>query len=90
MPADVAREATALRVTPEACKGALGTWRSPGAPGHRAGIECFLKVGTSVACKPQPRGAYMSQRLSFLGSGQAAAGQAKVRTGLGKTDRPGS
>ncbi len=74
MPADVAREATTRRVTPEACKGALGTWRSRGAPGHRVGIERSLKEGTSVVCKPQPRGAYMCQRLSFLGSGQAAAG----------------
>ena len=32
----------------------------------------------------------MSQNLSFLGYGKAAGGYAKVRTGLGKSDRPGS
>ena len=32
----------------------------------------------------------MSQHLSLLGDGQAAEGEAKARTGLGKTDRPGS
>ena len=32
----------------------------------------------------------MNQHLSFLAGGQAAEGQAKVRTGLGKSDRPGS
>jgi len=32
----------------------------------------------------------MSQHLSLLGFGKAAGGQAKVRTGLGKSDRPGS
>ncbi len=44
MPADVAREATTRRVTPEACKGALGTWRSRDAPGHRVGIERSLNM----------------------------------------------
>ena len=32
----------------------------------------------------------MSQHLSFPVFGKAAGGQAKVRTGLGKSDRPGS
>ncbi len=32
----------------------------------------------------------MSQHLSFLGYGKAEGGHAKVRTGLGKSDRPGS
>ena len=41
-------------------------------------------------CKPYMRGAYVSQHLSFLVYGKAVGGQAKVRTGLGKSDRPGS
>jgi len=32
----------------------------------------------------------MSQHLSFTGYGKAAGGYAKVRTGFGKSDRPGS
>ena len=83
-------DVTTRRVTPGACKGALGTWRSLGVPGHRAGNRRTLKHGTSFACKPQSRGADMSQHLSLLGGGQAAKGQAKVRAGLGKSDRPGS
>jgi len=36
------------------------------------------------------RGAYVSQHLSFLVCGKAVGGQAKFRTGLGRSDRPGS
>jgi hypothetical protein len=32
----------------------------------------------------------MGQHLSFIGTGKAVGGKAKVRTGLGKADRPGS
>jgi len=32
----------------------------------------------------------MNQRLIFIDSGKAVGGKAKVRTGLGKSDRPGS
>ena len=32
----------------------------------------------------------MRQHVSFPGSGKAAGGHARVRTGLGKSDRPGS
>jgi hypothetical protein len=32
----------------------------------------------------------MNQHLSFIDSGKAAGGKARVRTGLGKSDRPGS
>ena len=49
-----------------------------------------LKLGASVACKPRLDGVYMSQHLNFFTRGKAAAGTAKVRTGLGKADRPGS
>ena len=35
-------------------------------------------------------GAYVNQHLSFLGYGKAVGGQAKVRTGLGISDCPGS
>jgi hypothetical protein len=44
--------------------------------------------------KPSMRGAYASQRLRFRAAGQARdltnACRAEVRTGLGKSDRPGS
>jgi len=32
----------------------------------------------------------MNHHLSFSGNGKAVRGKAKVRTGLGKSDRPGS
>jgi hypothetical protein len=32
----------------------------------------------------------MNQHLSFIDSGKAAGGKARARTGLGKSDRPGS
>jgi hypothetical protein len=32
----------------------------------------------------------MNQHLSFIDNGKAAGGKARVRTGLGKSDRPGS
>jgi hypothetical protein len=40
--------------------------------------------------KPLEEGAYMSQHLSFTSKGKAVRGKATVRTGFGKTDRPGS
>lgn len=47
MPADVRRDGTAPEVTPEVCKGALGTWRavewawtqSQGDSTHKLGLD---------------------------------------------------
>lgn len=36
------------------------------------------------------RGAYVRPHLSFIAEGKVCGGEAKVRTGLGKTDRPES
>jgi len=52
--------------------------------------ELFPEDGPMPAGKPQRRGADMSQHLRFLLGGKAAGVQATVRTGLGKSDRPGS
>ena len=65
MPADVVREATPQEVTPQAGKGALGTWRALAGPGLCAGITVTRKDGPSPACKPPLGGAYMSQHVSF-------------------------
>ena len=45
---------------------------------------------TKLGDKPLPRGVYACQCLSLLGTGKVPDLQAKVRTGLGKPDRPGS
>jgi hypothetical protein len=90
MPSDEMRDATSCEVTPRAGKGALGTWRALAGPGLRAGITATMKDGPSPACKPLLGGVYVSQHLSFPGSGKAAGGHARVRTTLGKSDRVGS
>ncbi len=40
--------------------------------------------------QPNRQGVYASQRLNLGGTGKTPRGKAKVRTGLGKSDRPGS
>jgi hypothetical protein len=90
MPADAMRDVALQRVTPRAGKGALGTWRfDVDAPGHSVGIS-GSRERTSFDGKPKSGGVYMCQHLSITELGQAAKGKAKVRTGLGKADRPGS
>lgn len=49
-----------------------------------------LEVGTSSRSKPSEIEVYECQLLSFGFGGKAREGKAKVRTGLGKSDRPGS
>jgi hypothetical protein len=90
VPSDEVRDAPSCEVTPGTSKGALGTWRVLTDPGRRAGINRVIKDGPSPACKLVSGGVYASQHLSFLGGGKAAGGDARVRTGLGKSDRPGS
>ena len=90
MPSDGVRDAPPYEATPRAGKGALGTWRALDGPGLWAGINRVIKDGPSPACKRVSGGVYGSQPLSFLGARKAAGGHARVRTGLGKSDRPGS
>ena len=59
-------------------------------PDTVAGITESLKTGLVPQCKPWLRGVDTGQRLSLLNHGKAVGGQARVRTGLGKSDRPGS
>ena len=40
--------------------------------------------------KPMAAGVYVGQHFSLVAVGKASGGKAKVRTGLGQTDRPGS
>jgi hypothetical protein len=49
-----------------------------------------IKYGSSLTGKPLEVGVYMGWHLSFTSNGKAVRGQATVRTGLGKSDRPGS
>src|SRR3990172_6838467 len=89
-PFEVALEATPGEVTPRRGKGALGTWRSQGAPGRSAGrVQCPRRWDEPMG-KPVTVGAYADQRLNRTAVWEGPWGKAKVRTGLGETDRPGS
>jgi hypothetical protein len=91
MPSDEMLDISPPPIIPTAGKGALGTWRFPErAQTQSWGLPVPSRSGTRPACKPDVGGVYMSQHLSFPAFGKAAGGQAKVRTGLGKSDRPGS
>ncbi|MFH1627250.1 MAG: hypothetical protein ABIE47_00820 [Pseudomonadota bacterium] len=50
----------------------------------------IIKYGSILTGKPLEVGVYMGRHLSFISHGKAARVQATVRTGLGKSDRPGS
>jgi hypothetical protein len=63
---------TLKAVTLASGKGALGTWRSP--VGQRRESE-ELACADEPAGKPAMRGAYASQRLSFLMVGKACRGK---------------
>jgi hypothetical protein len=90
MAVDGAMYAPPSKVTPEAGEGTLGTWRFGTGLGHRAEeLPCPSKRTSIVAnhgCVGRARG----QPERFRPRGKAAMGKAKVRTGLGKSDRPGS
>jgi hypothetical protein len=90
MPSEVARDATPGEITPRTGKGPLGTWRALAGPGHRAGVAESIVVGLHSQSKPLWRGGDTGQRLTFLHGGKAVRTQARARTGLGKSDRPGS
>ena len=77
-------------VTPKLGKGALGTWRSRGGAWTQCQEKPTPEAGTSPIGKPTVAGVYVGQHLSLAAVGKAAGGKAKVRTGLGKSDRPGS
>ena len=90
MLSDVMRDVTLQQVTPGAGEGALGTWRVLTDPGHRARDNRVIKYGPRPTCKPWLAGVDMSQHLSLASCGKAVGVKAKVRTGFGKPDRPGS
>ena len=79
-----------MEVTPASGKGALGTWRILAGPGHSARVNQAIKYGSMLTGKPLEIGVYMGWHLSFISYGKAVRVQATVRTGLGKSDRPGS
>ena len=81
-PSDEVFEISPPKVTPEAGKGALGTWRFRAGLRHRAGITIALNVGTIFARKPSAGGVYMSPHLSFLAlwEGREGISQGQNRT----------
>jgi hypothetical protein len=73
-------------------KGTLGTWRfreSEGASGRRTRMGWTLGRDESIR-EPKLEGVYVNQHLSLQQVREDLWRKAKVRTGLGKTDRPGS
>jgi hypothetical protein len=89
-PSEVLLDTTLEEVTPRPGKGPLSTWWVLAGLGSLAEVVELLKFGPSPAGKPLVVGVDMGQRLSFTTCGKAAGGKARVRTGLGKSDRPGS
>jgi hypothetical protein len=79
-----------MEVTPASGKGALGTWRTLAGLGHSARKNQAIKDRSRLTGKPLEVGVYMGQHLSFTSNGKAVRVKATVRTGLGKSDRPGS
>src|SRR5262245_59445765 len=78
-------ETTMSEVTPQSCKGALGTWQlqeSPDMLGRRT-MECPWKQ--TKGCRGE-WGSARKPRVLWEGDRR----EAKVRTGLGKAHRPGS
>jgi len=90
MLSDVMQDVTPQEVTPVCGRRGSGHLVGLGRFRTLSRISRAIKLGSSPACKPQSRGVYMSQRLSFLDYGKAAGGQARVRTTFGKSDRVGS
>ena len=77
-------------VTPARGKGALGTWRSQGGSRTLSRGKADPRSGDELMSKPAFGGVYARQDLSHAAFGKAHQGQAKVRTGPGKSRRPGS
>ena len=73
-PSDEMLDISLPEVTPEAGKGALGTWPFRDWSRLRAGTTKSLNKGTSLARKPSTGGVYMRQHLSLLAFGKAAGG----------------
>ena len=88
-PSDEMLDISPLRVTPEAGKGALGTWRFGGTAQDTEPGNWYPSWCDEPACKPSTaRGVYESAFKLRLCMGRPRR-KAKVRTGLGKSDRPG-
>ena len=83
------RNSLTTEVTPALCKGTLGTWRFQVAPGHRAGNSVTSKLGRDHEQTEIERGV-CGPALQLHRSREGSWRKAKVRTGFGKSDRPGS
>ena len=90
MPSQVVHDAISKPVTPASGKGTLGTWRPWSLGGDRS-LNRVFPPGLSGRVRVQTfgDGVYVRPRLSFTSEGKARGGKAKVKTGLGKSDRPG-
>ena len=86
MPANAALDAAARRVTPGACEGTLGTWRSRPPGGHRTLSRVWLVPNgrNESAGKPPLAGVYARCRLSLATAGQACEGQPRSEPDSGK------
>jgi len=76
-------------VTPTGGKGALGTWRSQGGARILSREKPTLEAGTSLWANRRARGG-CEPALEHRYDWEGPQRRAKVRTGLGKSHRPGS
>ena len=61
-----------------------------GEPRTQNRTNLAIKVGSMPVSKLMLRGVNMGQHLSLISDRKATGGKARVRTGLGKSDCPGS
>ena len=90
MLSEVVPDMTLIAVTPTIRQRGSGHLVVPGRAWTQSQDQPFLEARTNRSCKPRQNVTYVSRHLSFVRFGKTDRGIAKVRTGLGKTDRPGS
>jgi len=84
MPADVAHDVTAPKVTPKACEGALGTWWPPLFTRTQCRDCEKSKRGAMLRGKLMMLGVYVSQHLSLMAMGKARGGRPGSEPDSGK------
>ena len=90
MLSEVVLDTALMTITPFIRQRGSGHLAVPGRTWTPSQDHPILEARTNLSCKPRRNGAHVSRHLSFVRFGKADRGRAKVRTGFGKTDRPGS
>jgi len=87
--AEEMRDVSHQSVTPNGGKGALGAWRFQDGSRTLRRDRPILEAGTRLWVNQRQRGV-CAPALKFRYEWEGLQRKAKVRTGLGKTHRPGS